>query len=199
MPLLVPPGFSHNVVQFQQAGDAEPMVCTFGTDNSDVAGGLEEIPNLLFTAWQDTILVSQTNNITLVGVTSYVGQDGGPPVPYDSDVPSTPGSGTQEPLPSNCAMLIRKRTSQSGRRGRGRMYVPGVAEGTVDANGVVATATVNAWQDRLDGFMELLVLGGQSMVVLHNSEGVSPATAPTPVALLLCENKIATQRQRMRP
>lgn len=198
MTLLIPPGYAHAVVQFRQAGDPEPQVCTFGVGPLTNPSNGVAIANNIFGIWKANILVSQTNNITLEQVTVYVGQEDASRIPYDSTGVPANGSGTQDALPSNCAMLVRKRTGVNGRRGRGRFYVPGVAEGTVDANGIVATATQEAWQERCDVFLtQLSAL--TPMVVLHNAEGASIPIAPTPVTQLTVESKIATQRKRLRP
>lgn len=63
-----------------------------------------------------------------------------------TDPLSTAGTGTGDPLPRQTQGLIQWSTSTvlNGRRLRGRLYVPGLLEGSNTATGVVAGATVTA-------------------------------------------------------
>lgn len=95
----------------------------------------------------------------------------------------------------NCAILLRKRTALGGRRNRGRAYIPPVfpSEGSVDAAGVIAGASLTAIQ----GFYDSMFTGSllnYDRVLFHNE---APFT-PTPINLLQFDGLIATQRRRLR-
>ncbi len=109
------------------------------------------------------------------------------------------GNGGVNLLPQNCAWLIHKRTAFAGRRGRGRLYLPGPAEGEVDNLGQVGIATQNSWNGALSSW-RTDISGSASflgMCILHGP-GVSAVPAPYFVSSLSLDPVIATQRRRLR-
>jgi hypothetical protein len=153
-------------------------------------------------AWITNILPQMSNLMRLESVVCYIGQDGGPPIIKTSSLASQNGSETQTVVPQNTAYLIRKRTDAAGRRGRGRIYLPGVREDQVDAVGVVTTAKVGSFNTSFAAWRTALVtaVGARHYppVILHRSEGAGIEPAPTPVVTLVCDARVATQRRRLR-
>lgn len=204
MALIIPPGYLQAVYVLQLDGDGEDMVVTCGHEIDSASGATgEDAPNDLFGAFATNILpVSFGAHYTLDSVVCYVGQDGPTTVEISTATPDT-GIGAATTLPPNSAYLVRKRTDLGGRRGRGRMYLPCVAEGAVDNVGNVSSGTVAAIQTALDEWHEHLtaLVGGRLYppVVLHRSEGIGTEPAPTPVTRFTIDSKIATQRRRLRP
>lgn len=204
MSLIIPPGFAQVVFGFVQDGDPEPMLSTIGVELAADDGTGEASPNRMFDSFADNVLGNLSVNTGLYFVTVYVGQDGGPPVVYESDLASQQGGAGGSPLPPNCAFLVRKRTSVSGRRGRGRMYLPGVPEALVNPAGYLSTEAAEDLQAGVDNWYAELtgVPPGTSAyppVVLHRSEGAGAEPVPTPITLFQVETQIATQRRRLRP
>lgn len=126
-----------------------------------------------------------------------------------------PVSGATGPtsLSPGSAILIEKQSDLGGRRGRGRMYWPGVFEGWVDDAGRYVTGV----QAQIQGFANDLLadLNGvlQPMYLLHSPaytweiQGGQPrrvygslasAGMPTEVTALAVDPVIATQRRRLR-
>jgi hypothetical protein len=204
MALIIPPGYLHAVYEFALAGDLETIVTTCGHELDSVSGanGVDS-PDDLFNAFATNVMPGINNQYTLTGVTSYVGNDGPTPNIYTSSETPVVGGGSAIPLPQNCSWLVRKRTDLAGRRGRGRMYWPGVAEGNVGATGVIDGATVTAQQTRCDAWYAALTtaVGARYYppVVLHRSEGIGEEPLPTPITTFVMDNRIATQRRRLRP
>lgn len=204
MALIIPPGFAQCVWSHILVGDSEPIINTAGLDLSAAGGAFEDAADNAFTAWVDNILPSISDDYTLSHVTLYVGQDGGPPLVVDSTLSNSTGGLSNAPLPQNCAHLVRKRTDSSGRRGRGRLYIPGVPEGEVDSAGNLSTVYRDAMTTSANGLLTDLETGvaglpATPMVILHRSEGIGTEPPPTPVVTMVCETKIATQRRRLRP
>jgi hypothetical protein len=204
MALIIPVGYAQAVYELQLTGDNELMVTTMGHDLTGVTGGAyEDAANDLHGAWATEMMGLVSNQYTFIGVTLYVGQDGGPPAIYESTAPSQAGGDTAATLPQNCAYLLRKRTSAAGRRGRGRMYIPGVSEPEVDALGVIDGTWLTTIQASADGWLAQLGVGGVTgplpPVILHREEGIGVEPPPTPVTVLEFAERIATQRQRLRP
>lgn len=204
MALIIPPGYLQAVYVMSFAGDSEPMVTTCGHEIDTASGATgAEAPSDLFNAFALTLLAQCTSDVTLQAVDVYVGQDGPGTVVYSSDNTPVTGSGTADSLPPNSAILIRKRTDLGGRRGRGRMYIPGVMRSQVDDNGKVNPAQVDNWNNAGLAFMDKLTtaVGARYYppVVLHRSEGIGTEPVPTPIVSFVCDSVIATQRRRLRP
>lgn len=197
MPLIIPPGFAQAVVECSLTGDSEPMVNTFGV-NLPSAITPTELADGIFGYWKEEFDTVIANGYTLQAVDVYVGQDGGPNLVFSSTESPQAFAGTGNPLPQNCAALIRKRTDLAGRRGRGRLYVPGVTETEVSGIGVIAGTYLNTWQTAANAFLGDLVSLDAQMHVLHRSEGAGVEPVPTPVVALVVDDLIATQRQRLR-
>jgi hypothetical protein len=83
------------------------------------------------------------------------------------------------------------------------MYIPGVREGDVDELGNVLSSSLTLWQDQFDGWYEYLTAGVAARlyppVVLHRSEGIGTEPPPTPVTVYQVDDRVATQRRRLRP
>lgn len=203
MALIIPQGFGQAVYEFSLTDDAEPIVVTCGHDLDAAGSNYADAADQLFDAFAAMLMGRVADDYRLEVVTLYVGQDGGPPAIYESTRASVAGGISAAPLPQNCSWLIRKRTSAAGRRGRGRMYLPGVAEGVVDPVGQIDSGEVATTQTWADNWLdELLVptLGGPALppVVLHRSEGIGVEPPPTPITALQVDDRIATQRRRLR-
>lgn len=199
MPIIIPPGFALARLIWTQTGDAENMISTVGlrliggvTDPVAVA---EEVRQDWIGAWPAAALSNQN---VFQGVSVTMGSDGGDGPTGESIVPVA-GTSSSQALPSNCALLVRKATSFGGRRNRGRMYLPSgyLAEGTVDQNGIINGAVLTSLQNQMNAFYSAITAEGNAdlPVILHSS---SPAT-PTQINSFQVQQKIATQRRRLRP
>jgi hypothetical protein len=203
MALIIPPGFLHAVYELTCVGDPEPMVVTCGHEIDSVSGSSSaDAPDDLMQSFGDEVMPIVSSQYVLQAVTTYSGNDG-PTIVNTSTLPTQVGGASNTCLPPNTSYLVRKRTDLAGRRGRGRMYVPGVPEATVDHVGIVTASTVTVVQAAFTAWFEILTAGAGARlyppVVLHRTEGIGDEPPPTPVLSFLVENKVATQRKRMRP
>lgn len=203
MALIIPPGFLHAVYELALAGDSEAIVTTCGHEIDSASGATaEDSADDLFGAFATTVMQWTPNVYTLTGVTTYIGQDGGPPVVVTSSATPVVGASTQAALPQNCSYLVRKRTDLAGKRGRGRFYMPGPQEAQVDAAGNIEASALGFVQGGWDDFYaELATTVGNRLyppVVLHRSEGEGTEPPPTPITAFVVEGRIATQRSRLR-
>lgn len=196
--LIIPPGYAQCVLRWSLTGDPEEMLSTLGVALEGTADTPEEIASTFRVMWASNFPASFMSNAwTFIGVTAYVGQDGGPPVSGES-ILNVVGTSTQGPLPQNNALLVRKQTGLGGRRNRGRMFLPAayLGEGDVSASGVCAPALVSGYQGAFDDFVaDLTGLGTLGPPVLFHS--AAPST-PTVISSLSVQNVIATQRERLR-
>lgn len=203
MPLIIPVGFGQAVYELRLTGDSEPMVVTMGHSLENAGGDFQECADDLHLIFGANVMPALTNDYTFTGVTLYVGQDGGPPLVVTSVNSDVPGAGSASGLPQNCAMLWRKRTDLAGRRGRGRIYLPGLEEGLVNEAGIIESVALAAFQAQADAWYaalndDLISTGPYTPVVLHRSEGIGVEPPPTVITLFEVDELIATQRGRLR-
>lgn len=104
------------------------------------------------------------------------------------------------PLPPNVALLVKKVTS-SGRGGRhGRSYIPGIPEAN-ENQGSITAGVKTAWQGYLDAFFNKIDDNSATTstpCVVH-TQGGQVVTGVTTVTSLQVQDKLATQRRRLRP
>jgi hypothetical protein len=204
MGLIIPPGYLHAVYRFDWTNDAEEMVTTCGHEIDSASGASgEQAADDLMDSFADFIMVEMVNEMKLVGVDVYVGNDGPAPFVYTSSLAAVTGSSSAAALPPNSAYLVRKRTDLAGRRGRGRFYIPGVKQAQVFENGDLNSTQVTQMNTVFGNWHTFLTAGAGARlyppVVLHRSEGIGEEPLPTPVQSFICDGKIATQRRRLRP
>jgi hypothetical protein len=110
------------------------------------------------------------------------------------------GGINSQPLPPNCAVLVRKTTLVPGRQNRGRWFLPGVAVSGVDGGGNLSSGLKTDWQIAVSNFKLGVVPLGMHPVVLHNVASLANTTGKSPTAIddFVVMPKIATQRRRLR-
>lgn len=198
MATIIPPGYAEAALRLDLANDPDPMYITFGIDISEAGGDFDAVAESIFTATLGTLEDVISSEYTIPGVRLSIGQDGGGSLsgyfPFSAIIEGEDGP---NPSTQNVAYLIQKRTGTLGRQGRGRMFVPGVTEGQVGPTGLLTDAQRDALDLAWNTWLDQLAGGdpGTPMVLLH-SEGVE--LAPTPVLSLVTDQRVATQRRRLR-
>lgn len=104
-----------------------------------------------------------------------------------------PGDAGGACSPPQVAWLVKKSTALGGRKGRGRLFFPGVPETSVSEAGVLDGTVATAFQGLLTDWLDALSLSGHAMVLLHTD-----STSPTVVTSLSLQASVATQRRRLR-
>lgn len=221
MPLTIPPGDGLAAYHFRLIGDPEEMLVTLGV--RPVAGPFAAgHVTRLEAAWRANILPNMSVDISLVRTTASIAQDGGDPLLFERvPVSAAPGTAAGTVLPPNVAVLIRKTTALGGRRGRGRMFLPGMLESFADNAGNVSTSSQGSFNTAFAAYLAALGAaagGGELPVIpllLHNnsttttrSSGGGSTTVtvtegaagpvPTVITGFQCDPKVATQRRRLR-
>lgn len=199
MSLVIPPGYGNAAFVFTSASGTPPFVTTLGVDISAFSGDFVDAANTAFTYWTNNMPALIDNDLTLEKVTLSIGQDG-PGGSVDSDLPpfAMTNSGTFGPVA--VAVLARKVTNEIGRRGRGRMFLPGTnLESGTEVDGslttgyrsTVQTALNNLYDDFQNGAAPLLPL---PPVLLHSSA----PTDPTPITGFTVADLVGVIRGRIR-
>lgn len=197
MGVVIPVGEMQVSIKWACAGLTRPMYTTFGVDPDATAPAgilpkLDAIHALLVssTLMVNTQISSQYTYVSLIGQEMT-----GSGILSAERTANLVGTATFSPPPPNCSWIVRKNTLFGGRKNRGRMFVPParLGETTVDAAGVITPANVVAEQDDWTAFHAAMISGDYPMVLFH-SDG-SPSTI---VSSLSVENRVATQRRRLR-
>lgn len=198
MTLIVPPGFGLAAWIFTASSGTPPFVTTLGVDLDGAGGDFVEAANLLFDAWTASFTAQMDNDLTLDRVNLRVGQDG-PGGSVDSDrVPMAMGRSGTSTAWANSA-LVRKSSNELGRRGRGRMFIPGLLNNTeVEQDGTILGTRRTTIQGLLNTFFtevgDPTTGAGFPPVLLHST---APAD-PTPITGLTLSDVIGIQRGRIR-
>lgn len=142
-------------------------------------------------------VLSQNNilsEIYLVDLTSQTGPT------YTLSVANDPGGPrTGDSTPNSVALCVSFRTGSRGRSGRGRNYVGGWAESSVNGNSFVASdvdAVVAAYQTLVD----TPIAAGVTWVVCSRQSGGQPrasALVQPIIAVLAVDDTVDSQRRRL--
>lgn len=197
MTLVVPPGFLNCSFILTGAVGTQPYVTTMGFEYDTGATTPEAAANGIFIAYATHLMPETSNLLTLDRVSCYVGDDG-PSGSVDSDEAPVAGSATAARPPTACSAIARKVTAERGRRGRGRMFLPGVlAETEIDQDGTVTAGRRTSLNTALDDFQDTFVAGVTGvtgLVLLHSS---APAD-PSPITGLVTSDLVGWIRGRIR-
>lgn len=208
---VIPEGFGEIAFRFALTGDPEEMLITFGFSD-----GLPLIPATteLLVAAAAEVEAEFFENVVVGPAAFYAGWSylgarytvhgvGDPEI--IGLVPRTvAGTAVGETPPVNVSWLIHKMTQLGGNRGRGRAYMPpcDLQEIGISKQGVIDVNTLPAVQAKWTAFLDELVADdGALLYLLHSdSEAVPPSPRPEPTLItqLVVDNRVATQRRRLR-
>jgi hypothetical protein len=189
--VIIPQFFSQVNVKFSGAAAPLGMECTFGLRNpSEVAPGT--LATSIIAAWVARWLPVQTGLITLASV---LVKNGPNDTGAQAEVASgQPGTAAVSGVPPNVALLVNKVTAVGGRKGRGRMFVPGILEANVDAGGIISGGSISTYITACVNFLTDLTTSGRTMVLLH----ADAATPPYDLVSLSPSTKVGTLKGRLR-
>jgi hypothetical protein len=200
MPQIVPAGFAEVIHSMSLVNDPEPMAITYGVQfDGQAPVDAQDTVEDLHAAFASTLFGIPHSSYTLqqTELRFVVAELG--PVQIAVTINPIQGTGSASPLPQNSAALFHKRSANAGRRNRGRFYLPGLGEGSVDPAGRISIGEINAFNSLAANFLAGVRAAASiaEMVILH-SDGVSSAPAPTVVTFMNLDPVIATQRRRLR-
>lgn len=187
--LIIPPGFANLTWKFiDAAGGFASFSVAYVVSPPIVTDDL----NTAFTATEGALTDVLSTSSQFLGIHALIGNDG-PKLVADSDEPPASGGRGQDMCPPNVSHLIKKKTEFAGRRFRGRIYVPDVAEGHVTDQGTLDSTELSLLAEVAN---QLFTGNWGSIgdpVVLHTH----PANDPTPLVDMLAETFVGTQRRRL--
>lgn len=191
--MVIPDGYGQVNLRFVWPTTQLKAEVVFGISLTDESMSISDAANAVETAYLDAPMTdAQSHFIGLETILVKFGpNDTGP----SFELPASHGGGNsgQGVTPNTC-LLVKKTTSVGGRRGRGRIYWPGIEEGVIDAYGNIDPTALDTYQDLFTTFKEALSSSDVPMVVLHAETGFTPHLVDS----LICQNVAATQRRRLR-
>jgi hypothetical protein len=197
--LIIPPGFGNAAFIFTGGAGTPEFVTTLGVDLANAGGDFVGVANALGDIYATAWAAETDSAFTLDRVNLAVGQDG-PGGSVDSDFTPIPMTRSGTGPPVSMAVVLRKVTNEIGRRGRGRMFMPGLlTTANVDESGIVASGRRGEINTAAENFYELLtdalgVATAYDPVLLH---GAAPAD-PDPIVGFQASTIVGWIRGRIR-
>ena len=189
--MTIPAGFGQISVVHVGGGIENEAIWTIGFDNNagDTAADIADLIQTNLGTGDYLDLLSSSVDVTSVRV--KLGPDATGPTAESPPV----GTGTigGNAAPPNLAVLVHKNTSLGGRHGRGRLFMPGLAEASLDANGLLTSAYRGTCETFWIGFGAFMILNSLPPHLLH-----ADAVSPTAIDSLTVDLRLATQRRRLR-
>jgi hypothetical protein len=200
MPIDIPGGYGQVIHSMSLVNDPEPMAITYGVKFTGQAPASAQLTvDDLHAVFASTLFGIPHNSYRLEQTEMRYRVAEIPEPLIAVKVQGIQGTGSASPLPQNCAALFHKRSATSGRRHRGRFYLPGLSEGAVDPAGRISAGEITAYNDLALSFLNSVNLSDdiQDMVIFHTGI-IGTLPPPTVVTLLNVDPVIATQRRRLR-
>lgn len=196
MTLNLPVGYANTRFRFSLSGIVDEMsfsvACGPQADfgPADIAADMDTAftstdlndPTVMFTGW------------TYLGVATTLMTGTGPMHEIRGNVIVGTASGSTPP--PNCSLLVAKRTNTGGRSGRGRLYQPicNISETNITSQGDLLGATYAGFVGLYDAFYDAIIAAGRAPCLLHSN----PLATPSPIVAFEVQQRIATQRRRLR-
>lgn len=196
--LVIPPGYANAAFIFTGSVGTQPYITTLGVDISDWGGDHVAVANTLKLTFATAFETEMSSALTLDRVTLAVGQDGpGGSVDSDTAPDSFSRSGQFPPTAMSC--IVRKVTNELGRRGRGRMFIPGiVSENEVGEDGAINPARMFAIGTVLQGWYNTLTYEATEQSLQPVLFHASAPTMPTPITAFGVSPLVGWVRGRIR-
>lgn len=186
----IPVGYAHVCLFFTGTGVPTGGCCTFGVDNNGSLTAAALAQQIDATAVTANLRQSWGLNATLSTIRVKLGpNDTGPAADHATNLVGTLGTSGHP----GAAFLVKKNTAIGGRQGRGRLYLPAVAEADCGADGTLLPANVLQVTQRWEAFRAGMDLAGSPLVLLHGN-----SLSPSVITSFAASGQVATQRRRNR-
>jgi len=147
------------------------------------------------TSIEDAALTASLSNE--VGITSILVKLGPNSIGASGEFgTSHTGEVGAQTVPPQVALLARKFTQAGGKSGSGRWFLPGLIESAVSGAGIISQTFMGDYFTQHLEFLTSLSVSEFPMYLLHGGEG--GLLGPLEVTSLVPQQKVATQRRRLR-
>lgn len=197
--LVIPTGYGLWTFELQHAGVQHTALVTLGFKVATPPYTQAQTASALG-AFATGMAGIHDTEVTYSRCIALIGNDG-PLIRFEAAGVATGSRPAVTIMPPNVSYLLRKTTAFSGRRYRGRMFIPFVAQGpgNVAQNGQLSAAELVILTGRGTALMANLVAAGPnaSELSLLHAVGESATPSPTPITTLTGDDFVATQRKRL--
>lgn len=200
MTVNIPVGYGEASIIHSGANGTQPFVVTIGLDLELYPDNYVLAANDVMASYLANFRNVLHNSMAVERVLLAIGQADHTSPTVSSDLPSVHGLRDSSNVPINCAVILNKSTPTLGRKGRGRMFLPGMlTEGDVGLSGGLDNPTIADFNDRASDWLTALQEGDETYpalppVLLHSD----PADDPSVITSLLCAPIVGTLRKRIR-
>lgn len=188
--MIIPIGYAQVTHHFSGPTLPHGAVTTYGIQLLGSVGIVDRAI-AVYNAFQGTLMQVLADDVIHEAVTVKYGPNNVGPM-YEQGGSGT-GGATGDVSPPQVTYLIQKKGSLGGRSNRGRMYLPGVVDTAVEADGAISSTYMTALTTEADAFLADLITAECPMYILHNA-----SSDPTEVQSLSASTRAATQRRRLR-
>jgi len=192
MPAIVIPNAIRAAMKYLQHDQERVNVLHFIKPGGGITlADLEQIASFLDDWHANYLSAAQQNQLTLdqIQVTD-ISVPNGEQITLDLPVPR-PGQLTNTPAPGNVTNTMSFRTNKTGRRYRGRIYLPGLADNDTNDDDTVSSSQL----------LRLSVAAGQLFIGVPGTMELAVASRVglfvTQVATIVLENILDSQRRRL--
>lgn len=202
MALVIPAGFAAVEILLRHVSATVQAEITFGIEISGFTGSYDDLADDITTAYDATWGTMSDAGVLIGPTILHIGAASPPYLTVDG-TSTEEGNVTGDTMPSNVALLMRKRSTQAGRGGRGRNYLPWVLrDDKVDDVGNIDNGTLATAQTAANDFLVAVNDAGDPdgntpMVILHDSGASTAADTPPLVTSVSVDALVATQRRRL--
>lgn len=187
--------------------DTARTTITFRLPNSDVAQNVlhweladgavvnqafhDSLQTQLWTAWTANLAPLQHQSVVLASIKTQDLRT--VPYPTFETLFTNTGSLTDNPMPWQMSVVASLHTVHAGRRGRGRVYLPGFTEANNTSTATVSTTLVAAVEDWATDVRDITTVDSQDVLwaVLSRSDAL-----PYAVTSISCDTRWDVQRRR---
>lgn len=191
---FIPPTYGESASTFRLAGTTTYGVVVLGHSFGVGTPSAVDAANAVRDSWEAAGAAALLSTDWFLDGVRMAINDGGVIVTGEDTRAILDGTGAANGVEPNTSILVTKSTDQGGRGGRGRMYMPGAQDDSINQAGVVDGAYRSAYQGIMDDFLDDLNANEVPMRLLHAEAGPDPAV----VLGLTVQSIAATQRRRLR-
>ncbi len=196
--LYLPPGFYQWSLRF--TGLALPTgAAVTGCGVRTATPTPTSMAETMFGSVVANFLPLMSNLVTLSEVYIRLGSSDGTGESHTRFSAST-GASTAGACSPGVAVLGRLSSGLGGRRGRGRLYLPGLTEPQVDHAGILLPTFVSAWSTALADWRTNHIAAGIPIAIGHRYADafIGPKLPPTEITAASADSRVASQRKRQR-
>ena len=189
--MIIPPGFVRVFILYE---NALPHQCQntidLAVDDPPDQSDADLVSTHLSSSYKGFLNTASSFH----GIKMLVGQDGADPLELLSVAGAGAGTQTGALAPAQVQGLLRKHTSHSGRKGRGRVYLPDVQEALINDSGIANSTQTTLWSAVAAALGDIPSSVGPpfTFTALLHEDG----SAPYAVTQVTVETAVATQRRR---